>query len=99
MVLNSYILYVSNTTEKQITRLQFTSKIIEDIEKEWMNHKNSVSTQPSSSTKRFALEKLPGRSLRQCVVCRKTGSVKRSRLICARCKKGLHAVCAAKHTC
>lgn len=99
MVLNSYILYVSNTTVKQITRLQFTSEIIEAIEKEWMNHKNSVSTQPCSSTQKFALEKLPGRSLRQCMVCSKTGSIKRSRIICTRCKKGLHAVCAAKHTC
>ncbi|TBU02486.1 putative transposase IS4 [Hamiltosporidium tvaerminnensis] len=67
MVLNSYILYVSNTTEKKMNRLKFTSKIIDDIEKEWMYHKNSVSTQPSSSTNKFALEKLPGRNLRQCL--------------------------------
>lgn len=100
MVLNSYILYVSNTTEKKMTRLQFTSKIIEDLEKEWMNHKNSVSTQPSSSKKKFALEKLPGRNLRQCEVCSNRGSgIKRSRLICVRCRKGLHAICAAKHNC
>lgn len=100
MVLNSYILYVSNTTGKKMNRLKFTSKIIDDIEKEWMNHKNSVSTQPSSSTKKFALEKLPGRNLRQCTVCsnRRSG-IKRSRLICACCKKGLHAICAAKHSC
>ena len=63
MMLNSYILYVTNTTEKKMNRLKFTSKIIDDIEKEWMNNKDSVSTQPSSSTKKFALGKLPGRTL------------------------------------
>lgn len=100
MVLNSYILYVSNTIDKKMTRLEFTSKIIEDLEKEWMNHKNSVSTQPFSSNKKFALEKLPGRNLRQCAVCSNRGSeIKRSRLICVRCRKGLHAICAAKHNC
>ncbi|TBU20879.1 transposase IS4 [Hamiltosporidium tvaerminnensis] len=96
----SYILYVSNTTEKKMNRLKFTSKIIDDIEKEWMYHKNSVSTQPSSSTNKFALEKLPGRNLRQCAVCsNKRSGIKRSHLICACCKKGLHAICAAKHSC
>jgi len=35
-----FYFYVSNTTEKKMNRLKFTSKIIDDIEKEWMNHKN-----------------------------------------------------------
>jgi len=102
MVLNSYVLYTSNiqqNTQKKMTRLQFTSKIIEAIEKEWIGEKNSTST-PSPSMKKFELEKLPGRNLRQCVVCsnKRTG-IKRSNLICARCKKGLHGICAGKHNC
>lgn len=49
----------------------------------------------------LGLEKLPGRDLRGCVVCssKDYSDVKRSNLICARCKKELHGVCAGKHTC
>ena len=102
MVLNSYILYTCNiqqTTEKKMTRLEFTSKIIEDIAKEWIGQKNTESTS-SPFNKKLSLEKLPGRNLRQYVVCsnKRTG-IKRSNLVCARCKKGFHGICAGKHNC
>lgn len=99
MVLNGYILYKSNTTEKKMSRLQFTSAIIGQIEEEWMTYRN-MENEASTSSPKFALEKLPGRNLRQCAVCsnRRTG-IKRSNLICCRCKKGLHGICAAKHKC
>lgn len=98
MVLNSYIIYSENCLGKKLTRLQFTSSIIHAIEKEWLASKNETA---SPISKKFALEKLPGRNLRQCEVCsKKNGNgIKRSNLICAVCKKGIHGVCAAKHSC
>ena len=82
-----------------MTRLQFTSAIIEQIEEEWMTFRN-MENEASTSSPKFALEKLPGRNLRQCAVCsnKRTG-IKRSNLICCLCKKGLHGLCAAKHNC
>ena len=99
MVLNAYIIYSENFRGKKLTRLQFTSKIIDTIEEEWLASKNATGTLPIS--KRFSLEKLPGRNLRQCDVCsNKNGNgIKRSNLICAICKKGVHGICAAKHFC
>lgn len=80
-----------------MTRHQFTSQKIEEIEKEWMAHRNGVLAQPSYSNKKFTLEKLPGRNLRHCVVCsNRQNGIKRSNLIC---KKGLHDFCAGKHNC
>jgi hypothetical protein len=40
MVLNTYIIYKENTPRKTMTRQQFTSSIIEAIEKEWMSERN-----------------------------------------------------------
>lgn len=99
MVLNGYILYKSNTTEKTMPRLKFTSAIIGQIEEEWMTFRN-MEIEESTPMPSFGLEKLPGRNLRQCAVCssRKYG-IKRSNLICCRCKKGLHGLCAGKHKC
>nr|CAH7765777.1 unnamed protein product [Callosobruchus chinensis] len=65
MVLNGYILYKSNTTEKKMSRLQFTSAIIGQIEEENMTFRN-MENEASTSSPKFALEKLPGRNLRQC---------------------------------
>ncbi|KAI4476448.1 hypothetical protein M0804_013576 [Polistes exclamans] len=96
MVLNAYIIYSENCLGKKLTRLQFTSNIIDAIEKEWLAIKNTTGL---SISKKFSLEKLPRRNLRQCEVCSiKNGNgIKRSNLICAVCKKGIHGICAAKH--
>lgn len=98
MVLNSYILYSHDKT-KPLSRLEFTSKIIENIENEWLSKKCSET--PSSSRPRFNLERLPGTKLRKCVVCSMTGATnpKCSRLICNICKKGVHGTCIGKHKC
>jgi len=102
MVLNSYIIYLENT-DKKLTRFQFTSKIISTIEEEWFRAKNVSETLPTipTPTPNFGLEKLPGRKLRRCVVCssKDRSAVKRSNLICSRCKRGLHGLCIGKHTC
>lgn len=103
MLLNAYILYSEKNIGKKMTRLKFTTSIIEDLEEKWLLHKNrpETATPSTSSPQSFGLEKLPGRNLRRCVVCssKDYSAVKRSNLICARCKKGLHGVCAVKHTC
>ena len=98
-MLNTYIIYSENSQGKKLIRLQFTSNIIDAIEKEWLASKNATERLPIST--KFSLEKLPGRNLRQCDVCsNKNGNgIKRSNLICAICKKGIHGICAAKHSC
>lgn len=81
MVLKAYIIYSENCRGKKLTRLQFASNIIDTIEEEWLASKNAIGTLPIS--KKFSLEKLPGRNLRQCDVCsNKNGNrIKRSNLI------------------
>jgi hypothetical protein len=72
MVLNVYLLYEENTNSKKMTRLQFTSSIIEDIEMEWLK-KSGSTQQPGPSrdapTAGIGLRKLPGRKGKVCVVC------------------------------
>lgn len=99
MALNAYIIYSENCLGKKLTRLQFISNIIDTIEEEWLASKNATGRLPIC--KKFSLEKLPGRNLRQCDVCsNKNGNgFKGSNLICAICKKGIHGICAAKHSC
>lgn len=99
MVLNAYIIYSENCLGKKITRLQFTSNIIDAIEEEWLANKNATETLPISTM--FSVEKLPGRNLRQCDVCSKknVNGIRRSNLICAICKKAIHGICAAKQSC
>lgn len=64
-----------------------------------MAHKNIEPIQPASSNKKIGLEKLPGRNLRQCVVCSKTYEIGQSDFIFARCKKGLNGIYAGKQSC
>lgn len=82
-----------------MTRLRFTCIIIDDLEEKWLLHKyrSKSATQTTSSPQSFRLEKFLG----HCVVCssKNYSAMKRSNLICARSKKGLHGVCARKHTC
>lgn len=98
MVLNAYLLYKEVSKKKLMTRLEFTSSIISEIEHEWMQVKQSQMISYNEGI--FGLEKLPGRNLRQCVVCsNKFTGIKRSNLICVQCKKGLHSLCFHKHVC
>nr|XP_033183371.1 uncharacterized protein LOC117153431 isoform X6 [Bombus vancouverensis nearcticus] len=98
MVLNSYLFYKEVSKKKPMTRLEFTSSIISEIEHEWMQVKKQHMV--SDNDRIFGLMKLPGRNLRQCVVCSsKINGIKRSNLICMQCKKGLHPLCLHKHVC
>ncbi|CAL7938590.1 unnamed protein product [Xylocopa violacea] len=98
MVLNAYLLYKEVSKKKLMTRLEFTSSIISEIEHKWMQVKQSQMI--SDNERIFGLEKLPGRNLRQCVVCsNKCTGIKQSNLICVQCKKGLHSLCFHKHVC
>lgn len=103
MVLNAYIIYKENTNGTVMSRLKFTSSIIESIEQDWLAEKgNPVATSKIVSKGiGLGLEKLPGRNLRRCIVCsnKDGGPVKRSNLICSKCKKGLHGLCIGQHKC
>ncbi|XP_076637467.1 piggyBac transposable element-derived protein 4 isoform X1 [Colletes latitarsis] len=98
MVLNSYLLYKETVGREAMSRLQYISNIISEIEHEWLGtRENELNIK---GKKVYGLEKLPGRNLRRCVVCStKNSTIKRSRLICVECKKGLHALCFDKHIC
>ena len=98
MVLNSYLLYKEIVRRKAMTRLEFISNIISEIECEWMQERKQQLINTDKRT--FGLMKLPGRNLRQCVVCsNKDNGIKRSNLICVQCKKGIHPLCLDKHVC
>lgn len=57
MVLNAYIIYTINCQGKKMTRYEFTSKIIEAREKEWLSTKN-VSDSPlqQASSQKYKLD-------------------------------------------
>ena len=98
MVLNSYLLYKEIVRKKTMTRLEFISNIISEIECEWMQERKQQLINTDKRT--FGLMKLPGRNLRQCVVCsNKDNGIKRSNLICVQCKRGIHPLCLDKHVC
>ncbi|XP_050582702.1 uncharacterized protein LOC126918635 [Bombus affinis] len=82
--------------KKSMTRLEFTPSIISEIEHEWMQVKKQHMV--NDNDRIFGLMKLPGKKLRQCVVCSsKINGIKRLNLICVQCKKGLHPFCLHKH--
>lgn len=96
MVLNSYLFYKEVSKKKSMTRLEFTSSIISEIEHEWIQVKKQHMV--NDNDRILGLMKLPGKKLRQCVVCSsKIDSIKRLNLICVQCKKGLHPFCLHKH--
>ena len=65
MVLNAYIIYKERVEGKAISRLDFMSSIIFEIECQWMNVNQAHSY---VKEKAFDLVKLPQRNLRQCEV-------------------------------
>lgn len=109
MVLNSYIIYKENMTNanyKPMSRYQFIVKIIESIEKQWLDDTDREMTTYGGGDNRAprGLEKLPGRKEKTCWVCTVKGknynqSRKKSRTICTNCKEGCHPVCLVKHKC
>lgn len=109
MILNAYIIYKENCTGKQLTRLQFTIEIIEELAREWLNCKSRPATMAGAggddgSQNNFGMEYLPERKERNCSVCSKAstaagGTRKKSRTICIKCKKGVHAICFNQHKC
>lgn len=109
MVLNAYIIYKENCTGKQLTRLQFTIEIVEELAREWLNSKARPPNMAGAGgddgmQNHFGMEYLPDRKERNCSVCSKVstaagGTRKKSRTVCIRCKKGVHAVCFNQHKC
>jgi hypothetical protein len=82
VVLNSYIIYKENNPIKQMTRLQYTSSIIEDLESEWLGKTESdvsIHTGQSISGPKVGLRQLPGGKEKNCIVCSGKHGQKRSR--------------------
>ncbi|XP_043264197.1 uncharacterized protein LOC122404327 [Colletes gigas] len=100
MVLNAYIIYKKNANNRAMTRLDFISRIIFYIGREWMKEKRvRVFQRDFLDENRLRLVKLPQRNLRNCVVCSTKNKRKRSHLICVQCEKGVHPTCYHKHQC
>ncbi|KZC13196.1 hypothetical protein WN55_05529 [Dufourea novaeangliae] len=100
MVLNAYIIYKERVDNRAMTRLDFISQIIVDIEHEWMKEKRArVFQHDCLNENTFGLVKLPQRNLRYCAVCSTKNKRKRSHLICVQCQKGVHPTCFHKHQC
>lgn len=98
MVLNSYLLYKEIMGKQVMSRLQYTSDIISEIEHEWTQ--TSKDKFNIKGRKAYGLEKLPGRNLRRCVVCStKNTAIRRSNSICAASNKGVHPLFFDKHFC
>lgn len=56
MVLNTYIIYSENCLDKKLSRLEFTSNVIDAIEEERLARKNTTGRLPIC--KKFSLQKL-----------------------------------------
>lgn len=80
---NAYVLYSKNT-DKPLARRDFLISVLENLAKE---HDDPVAGPAGDGDHR--IDKLPGRQLRICVVC-KTG---RSRFLCPGCNSGVHREC------
>lgn len=106
MILNLYIIYKENNTGKDMSRLQFTLLIIEELSKEWLEQRNAPDPLAGGDHRvvRFGMETLPDKKERNCSVCSPVslaagGKRKKSRTICVRCGKGVHPVCFGQHKC
>lgn len=106
MILNGYILYKEtsmNNQRKPMSRYKFVVKIIESIEKEWLENRMDIDG-GGDGPRAGGLEKLPGKQQKTCWVCSEKGanykqSRKRSRTVCAKCQEGCHGICFQKHRC
>jgi hypothetical protein len=104
MVLNSYIIYKENNPIKQMTKLQYTSSIIEALECEWLGKTESdisTHTGQSISGPKVGLRQLPDTKEKNCIVCSGKHCQKRSRsrTVCIKCEKGVHGICLVQHRC
>lgn len=75
-----------------MARLQFISKVIFGIEREWMEEKKKQHFQRSDKEGRgtFGLVKVLDRNSRECFVYSKKTRRKRAHLICVHCRKRVH---------
>lgn len=107
MVLNSYILYKQQCTEKPMSRYDFMVSIIEYVSDEWLPHRNRPhATQPVAGNPRDpkSLITLPDKKERNCCVCsaistQQGGKRKKARTACNKCSKGCHGTCFHLHKC
>jgi hypothetical protein len=99
MVVNAYILYKQHTTHTHpMNRLKFTTKIVDSLAKEHWDTKYP----PAAAAQAKGFCDIPDRKEKDCAVCSdrsQPGGRKRSRTMCAECKRGVHHYCFSKHHC
>ncbi|XP_069111345.1 piggyBac transposable element-derived protein 4-like [Argopecten irradians] len=97
IMMNAYILYKNNTTDRVVSRLKFIQMVIEDL----------AGVQPDAQVarprpRRCHVDFLPQRKEKDCCVCssRARGGIRRrSRTACTLCRRGLHRECIRLHHC
>ena len=103
MLLNAYILYRRNTDDDQLlSRADCIASVIEALSNEHLVNRQPLEM-PKNREDAFrdggVLERLEGKREKKCIVCSTNDRRKRSRTICARCRKGIHPVCLSNHRC
>ena len=96
ILLNAFILHRRNTDDDRLlSRADFIASVIAALSNE-----HHVTRQPLERREHCkdafrdggVLERLEGKREKKCIVCSTNDRRKRSRTICARCRKGIHPV-------
>ncbi|UYV68288.1 hypothetical protein LAZ67_5003704 [Cordylochernes scorpioides] len=91
-LLNSFILYEQHTKDNpKLYRRAFNYSVINELVK------NHLKPPVLPSTSQEVLEKLPEKRESRCVECTKEYLKRRSRIICSKCKRGLHPTHTPSH--
>lgn len=105
MMLNAYILYKLNTTENKLSRLDFTSSVVDDLAQAWLLRRTTDADVGGAGDgqRSYGLSKIPDGKEKSCNVCsgrnNPEGKRRRSRTMCNSCRAGVHAECYMNHVC
>ena len=94
LLMNSYILYKLTVAHPK-TRLEFIKDVIDSLASDY---KEIMAFSVASN---HGIANLPGKKEKDCIVCSNWNNPaigrKRSRTVCTKCAKGVHAKCSLKH--
>ena len=96
LLMNSYILYKLTVAHPK-TRLEFIKDVIDSLASDYKE------IEAVSVSRNQDIRNLPGKKEKDCIVCsdRNNPAIgrKRSRTVCTKCDKGVHAKRSLKHKC
>ena len=94
--MNSYILYKLTVAHPK-TRLEFIKDVIDSLASDYKE------IEAVSVSRNQDIRNLPGKKEKDCIVCSDRNNPangrKRSRTVCTKCDKGVHAKCSLKYKC